>query len=86
MSKTHHMHKRMSQRAINEVMVELTKTFGIEDGDKVIVNQKGIEAALQVLEKWKQNFMKMRSRGGMVLVESDNVEITAYRLEKNKRH
>ncbi len=79
------MHKRMSQRAINEIMVDITKTFGIEDGDKIVLNQKSIEAVLQVIEKWKKNFIKIRSRGGMVLVEKDNVEITTYRLEK-KRH
>ena len=86
MSKTHHMHMRMSQRAINEVMVDVTRTFGVDHGDKIILNQKGIEAVLKEMKKWEKNFMKIRSRGGMVLVEKDNIDITVYGLEKNKRH
>ena len=86
MSRTKHMQQKMDQRSINQTMLDITKTFGTEDGDEIILNTKAIDNALRELSRLKSNIIKMRSRGGMVLVESEEFEITAYGLEGYKRH
>ena len=85
MAKTRHIHQRMEQRAINSQMLEIVKMFGVDDGDKTYLNRKGIEAALKELKKISQQMQKMNKRGGVVLVNSGEVEITAYVLDSYKR-
>lgn len=85
MSKTRHIQKRMSQRAIRQSYLELVKTFGIPEGDKVILNRKGIDAALREMKAIASNLQKMRPRGGVVLVEEQGSEITTYTLESYSR-
>ena len=80
------MQQKMDQRSINQTMLDITKTFGTEDGDEIILNTKAIDNALRELGRLKSNIIKMRSRGGMVLVESEESEIIAYGLEGYKRH
>ena len=69
MAKTRHIQQRMAQRSIRHEYLEIVKTFGIDQGDKTILNQKGIDRALLELKKLSSQMQKMRSRGGIVLVE-----------------
>jgi len=85
MAKTRHINQRMNQRAISQQMLEIVKMFGIDEGDKTILNKKGIEAALVELNNLSKNMQKMKSRGGLVLVESGDVELTAYALDSFNR-
>ena len=85
MAKTRHIHQRMNQRAISQQMLEIVKCFGVEDGDKTILNKKGIEAVLMEFSNMAREMEKMKSRGGVVLVESGDVEITAYALDSYDR-
>ncbi|MCD9504607.1 hypothetical protein GLP37_20810 [Photobacterium phosphoreum] len=85
MAKTRHIQQRMNQRAINSQMLEIVKMFGVDDGDKIYLNRKGIDAALDELNKISQQMQKMRSRGGVVLVESGETEITTYTLDSYNR-
>ncbi len=86
MAKTRHINQRMNQRAISQQMLEIVKMFGIGEGDKTILDKKGIEAALAELNNLSKKMQKMKSRGGLVLVESGDVEITAYALESYNRN
>ncbi|GGB55091.1 hypothetical protein GCM10011502_30060 [Oceanisphaera marina] len=86
MARTKHMQQRMSQRSINQTMLEMTRMFGVEHGDKVVLNRKGIDAVLQEFERLQSTMIKMRERGGVVLIESEGHEITTYGLEGYKRH
>ena len=89
MAKTRHIQQRMAQRSIRYEWLEIVKTFGIDQGDKTILNQKGIDQALAELKKLSSQMQKMRSRGGMVLVEDEGQEITTYALgsyRKNSLH
>jgi len=86
MAKTKHMHQRMNQRGINQVMLEATRMFGIPDGDKIILDRKAIDRALTELRKLQNSMQKMRERGGLVLVEVEGQEITTYGLEGHRRH
>ena len=86
MSRTKHMQHRMDQRSISQTMLDITRMFGSEHGDKIIFNKKAIDVALIELSRLKSSMIKMRSSGGMVLVESEESEIIAYGLEGYKRH
>lgn len=85
MAKTRHIQQRMSQRAIREQMLDIVKTFGVDHGDKTFLNRKGLDEALKELNSISQMMQKMRSRGGVVLVESDGSEITTYALDSYSR-
>ncbi|MEO9944938.1 hypothetical protein [Paraglaciecola sp.] len=86
MAKTRHIHQRMNQRGIKQQMLEIVKMFGVDDGDKTILNEKGIEAALSEINKLSKDMQKMKNKGGVVLVEANGVEITAYSLDSYSRN
>lgn len=87
MAKTRHIQKRMSQRAINDEMLNIVKTFGVFDGcDKTILNRKCIQMALVEMNKLMRIMKTIESKGGIVLVEDGGVEITTYKLDSNKKH
>ena len=85
MSKTRHINQRLDQRSIKHSMMNLIKAFGVADGDKVIFNRQGIGATIKELQKTLKEMHKMQSRGGLVLVEADDMEITCYPLESYAR-
>ena len=85
MAKTRHIQKRMSQRGIKESMVELVKAFGVDQGDKSILNRKGCDAVLNELEQMKKDILKIRERGGLVLIENGEILITTYALNSYSR-
>ena len=85
MTKTRHIQKRMAQRTIKIEMLKLVGLFGVIDGDKRILNRKGCDAALAELEQVKKDLIKARERGGFVVVNVDDVLITAYALDSYKR-
>ncbi|MEZ8270003.1 hypothetical protein AB6C54_08725 [Vibrio splendidus] len=85
MAKTRHITHRMSQRGITAQMIEIVKAFGVDDGDKTYLNKKSIDAALTELHKLSENMQRMRSRGGIVLVESGESEITTYAIDSYSR-
>jgi len=84
MAKTRHIHQRMSQRSIQEGWLDLVKAFGIDDGDKIVLNRNGIDCALEKMKKMAAELQKLRSRGGLVLVVDGSTEITAYSLNSHK--
>lgn len=88
MSKTKHIHQRMNQRGIDQQALELVKMFGIEvgNGEKTILNRKGIEAAQRQLQLLCKKMDKLKQRGGLVLVEANGNEITTYDLNSFSRN
>jgi hypothetical protein len=85
MAKTRHIHQRMNQRAISQQMLAIVKMFGVDNGDKTYLNKKGIDAVISEMDSLAKQMQKMKSRGGVVLVESGGVEITAYALDSYDR-
>jgi len=85
MSKTRHIEQRMSQRGIKQSMIDLVLNFGIPQGDKVVLNRKAIDCVLNELEKLKKDALKMREKGGLVVVEVDDCLLTTYALNSYKR-
>ncbi len=80
MAKTRHLQQRMSQRSIQQEWLDLVKRFGMDDGDKVVLNQRGIDCALDTMKKLATQLQKMRTRGGLVLVQEGDDEITTYSI------
>lgn len=78
MKMTRHIQQRLSQRGIKHSMMQLVLQFGKEKGDKCILNRKSIDALLVELENIKKDALKMRERGGIVVVTEDNTLITTY--------
>jgi hypothetical protein len=85
MAKTRHIHQRMNQRGIQQAMLDLVKQFGIDNGDKTILNQQALRTAIVECKKIEKLMQKMESKGGLVLVEADGVELTTYPLNSYKR-
>jgi fructose-1-phosphate kinase PfkB-like protein len=85
MAKTRHINQRMNQRGINEQMLEIVKMFGVDKGDKTYLNRKGIEAVEKELKNLLKQMDRMKSRGGIVLVESGECEVTTYSIDSYNR-
>ena len=87
MAKTKHIHQRLNQRSIKYQMLDIVKAFGVEigNGEKTLLNKKSIRAALTELKRLSALMQTMENRGGLVLVETGGMEITAYPLDKYKR-
>jgi ASC-1-like (ASCH) protein len=62
-------------------MLSIVESFGIEQGDKVILNKKSIEMALTQLKNISKTMEKMSRRGGIVLVKDGDIDITTYWLD-----
>ena len=75
----------MSQRGIKSEMLIIVKQFGTWRGDKCILNRKACKDALVELDRVRKNFIKMQERGGVVLVQDNEMDITTYALDSFKR-
>ncbi len=58
MSNTRHIQQRMSQRGIKQSMIDMVLNFGIPNGDRVILNRKGLDGILVEIEKLKKSALK----------------------------
>ena len=75
----------MGQRAINQTMVDIVSEHGVLVGDKRILDSSNIDEILKSMEKMKKNLLKVRDKGGLVVVEENGVQITAYRVDSYDR-
>lgn len=85
MSKTRHFQARMSQRAINEDMVDIALQFGTRQGDQVVLTQKGGESLLAELQRLERKIKKVIDKGGLVVIEERGELITTYSARKNRK-
>lgn len=87
MSKTRHFQSRMSQRGINQGIIDLTIQFGVIEDDKIVVSEKQLKALITSLDQVRNTALKAIDKGGMVVVSSsqDGALITAYRLDSYRR-
>jgi len=81
MAKTRHMHKRMNQRGITERVVKMVREYGLEVGDKKVLDRANLDKLLQHLDKVRKDLTRVRDKGGVVVVEVNEAEITAYRVD-----
>ena len=77
MHKTRHFQQSMSQRGINQDMVDLVLSYGETDGDKVILSRK---ASARLMEA-ARTLAKILDKGGLVVVASGDAQLTTYNYE-----
>lgn len=85
MSKTRHIQKRLSQRGIREELVSIAMDFGIQKGDKVVLNKKAAEAVIVELDLYRKKLKRLADKKGLVVVEADGSLVTAYDLDSYRR-
>ena len=85
MARTRHIEKRMNQRGIRAAMLDIVEQFGVWDGDRLVLNRKGCSCAVRELDNLRRSLLEVESTGGLVLVQEEGVDITAYRLESYRR-
>ena len=85
MARTRHIHKRMNQRGINERLVDLVSDYGVEDGDKWILDKKNTEALLNAIDAMRKDLLTVHQKGGVVVVEQDGTQITTYAVDSYSR-
>lgn len=86
MSKTRHIQARMSQRAINQKLLNLTLEFGVEyENGKVILNRQGLDELMRQLRELQQAAQQAATKGGLVVIREGDILITTYRLDSYRR-
>lgn len=85
MAKTRHLNARCSQRGISEGMLELVRSYGVWEGDKLVLNRNSAELIAAHCAQLQKLAQRVEKRGGLVLVEADGSEITTYSLDSYKR-
>jgi len=86
MSKTRHIQARMSQRAINQRLLNLTLEFGVEyENGKVILNRQGLVELMRQLRELQQAAQQAVNKGGLVVIREGEILITTYRLDSYRR-
>ena len=77
-----HMHTRMNQRGIRKNLADFARHHGKIDGDKFRLDRSGAEALIAELDAMKRLALRIRDKGGLVVVEAGGEYITAYRCER----
>lgn len=80
MNISRHAHKRMNERSIRMTMIDMVFQFGSEskDGEKIILDKKTIERMMISISEIKKQLERIKNRGGVTVVESENTLITTY--------
>jgi hypothetical protein len=85
MTMTRHAHKRMGQRGITLRLINVVREHGVQRGDKLLLGRQNIDDLVQDLDKLRKDLLKVRDKGGIVVVESNETVITTYRLDSYNR-
>lgn len=85
MSKTRHMHQRMGQRGITKRMIDLVLNYGVYSDEKCTLDRKNIDALVGEMDRLRKQLVQLRDKGGLTVVEHDDVQITAYRVDSYNR-
>lgn len=80
MNLTRHAYKRMNERCIQQALIDIALKSGSDsgDGEKVILDKKTITAMMGTLSGLLQQLEKLKGRGGLTIVEVNEMLITAY--------
>jgi len=76
----------MNQRGITQRMLDIVSDFGVDDGDKQILDKGNLDLLIKTMDKLRSDFMRIRDKGGLVVVESGDTQITAYRVDSYNRN
>lgn len=82
---TDHAEQRMNQRGISRRLLDFAMRHGRIVGDKRVLDRK---ESLRLIEKLNEELRlakQVLDKGGVAVVDGDDVVITAYKLRKNTR-
>jgi len=82
---TKHLTRRMSQRGITSEMVSLVLQYGRIEDDKFILDKKSTDELLDELDRIRRRLLKIRDKGGVVVVTEDESLITTYNKDSYNR-
>jgi len=75
---TQHADRRMNQRGISRRLIEFTLRHGRVEGDKYVLDRNASRRLIDALEEELRLAKKVLDKGGVTVVEGDDVVITAY--------
>jgi hypothetical protein len=75
----------MNQRGITLDLVELTRTFGVSEQDKIILGKKQLGMLINAARELQKTALKALDKGGIVVVEADGAMITTYGADSYNR-
>ena len=78
MHETLHINQRIRQRGITNQMIELTLEYGKRKGDQIRLGTRHIKKLLRIHAELKPQLLKIMDKGGLIVVFSGTVLITAY--------
>ena len=81
MNETLHINQRVRQRGITKRMIELTLEFGEVQADKIRLGSRRIKKILKnrkLSQDLKHDLLKILDKGGLIVVASGTILITAY--------
>jgi hypothetical protein len=73
-----HVGSRMNQRGIGQAMVDLALTHGRCEQDKYVLDRREVDRRLDELNRERGLLLKVRDKGGVVVVADGDTLITAY--------
>lgn len=81
MARTRHMHQRMGQRGVTSRLVDLTSQYGTGHGDRIVLDRKNVEELLAGMDALRKDLLSIHEKGGLVVIESGETQITVYRTD-----
>ncbi|PLU02521.1 DUF4258 domain-containing protein [Sinorhizobium medicae] len=78
MKQSRHIGERMNQRGIAQAMVELVLTHGRCEQDKFVLDRREVDRRLDELNRERGLLLKVRDKGGVIVVADGETLITAY--------
>lgn len=78
MKHSKHIGSRMNQRGIGRTMVDLALTHGRCEQDKYVLDRREVDRRLEEINHERGLLLKVRDKGGVVVVADDGILITAY--------
>ncbi len=85
MAKTRHIHQRMGQRGITQRMVDIVMGYGVFIDDKCVLDRCNIDELIKGMDRLRGDLLKIRDKGGVVVVEDGGAEITTYNYNSFNR-
>src|SRR3970040_446574 len=78
---TQHADRRMNQRGISRRLLQPPPRHGRVEGDKYVLDRNASRRLIDELEEELRLAKKVLDKGGVTVVEGDDVVITAYNVE-----
>ena len=85
MARTRHIKQRMSQRGITQEIVDLVCQFGEPNLDKIVLGRKMLAELIAGARQLERTAKKAIDKGGVIVVEDGDTQITTYRLDSYDR-